>query len=151
MSCLAVPEKGANEYAIKLVHDKFAEAGYGGVHVTLKSDQEPSTLNLKRVVAATRSAPTIPVETPVRQSKSNGDVERAIRTWQGQFRTMRHHLESRLKCKLDKGGAIMHWLISWAAELINKYHVQDRAEDTQKNAEKEWKRKCCRRRATKND
>ena len=48
-------------------------------------------MKLKRAIAIRRQAETALVESPVRESKSNGKIERAIRKWQWQFRTLRHH------------------------------------------------------------
>ena len=56
--------------------------------ITMKTDQEPSVIALKRPVAAARSGETVPIESPVRASQSNGRMENAIGVWQGQFRTI---------------------------------------------------------------
>ena len=62
--------------------------------MALKSDAAPELRESKKMVAAKRSSPTVPLEVPVRESKANGAVERAVRTWQGQFRTLKSHRES---------------------------------------------------------
>ena len=82
---LPVEHKGAQEEVVKWVTDKVEESGYGGMTVTLKSDQEPAMLSLKQAIAVRRKAETPMIESPVRESKSNGRIERAIRTWQAQF------------------------------------------------------------------
>ena len=105
MWTMAVDGKGATPASVKWVSDKLEEVGYAGVEVTLKSDQEPAMLSLKQVIAIRRKAETPMIESPVRGSKSNGKIERAIRSWQAQFMTMRHHLESRLKAKVQNNSA----------------------------------------------
>ena len=60
--------------------DKLELAGYTGTKITIKSDGEPSRVAFKRAVALGRTPETSLIETPVRRSKSNGQVERAIRT-----------------------------------------------------------------------
>ena len=65
------------------------------------------------------------IESPIRESKSNGQVERAVRTWRDQYRTMRHYFEYRMKVKLEKCGALSSWLTTWASEVLNKYKVHE--------------------------
>ena len=77
---LPVESKGAQEQVVKWIAEKLEEAGYAGVPVTIKSDQEPAMIALKQAVAIKRKAETPLIESPVRESKSNGRIERAIRT-----------------------------------------------------------------------
>ena len=49
--------------------------------MVLKSDQEESIIALKKAVAIKRQAPTVNIESPVRDSQANGNAERAVRTW----------------------------------------------------------------------
>ena len=65
------------------------------------------------------------IESPVRVSKANGQIERAIRTWQGQFRSLRVQLEDRLDCKIMKGSPIMSWLINYASDVLCRYKIHD--------------------------
>ena len=121
---------------------KREEAGYAGVPVTIKSDQEPAMIALKQAIAVGRKVETIPIESPVRESTSNARIERAIRTWQVQFRTMRHHLESRIVEKLKKDSAIIEWLIVWVADLLSKYKVHESGRATyEMNTQHIWKGK----------
>ena len=68
-------------------------AGYSNTDITIKSDQEPAILALKSAIAANRTGKTALIDTLLRESKSNGAVEGAVRIWQGQFRTLRHYFE----------------------------------------------------------
>ena len=52
---------------------------------------------LKKDVAIYRQAETVMLESPVRDSKANGAAERAVRSWAAQLRTIRHHVERRMK------------------------------------------------------
>ena len=72
-----VDRKGSTRYAAKGVAGRLKEAGYGGMRVTLKSDQEFAIIDLKRAVCVQRRSPTPLVESPFRESTSNGVVERA--------------------------------------------------------------------------
>ena len=60
----------------------------------------------------------------MRESKSNGLIERAVRNWRDQYRTLRHQIERRMKEPLPKNGALSSWLVTWAADVINKYRIQ---------------------------
>ena len=72
------------------------QSGYEGEKLTFKTDQEPSIIALKRAVAAARTGETVPIESPVRASKSNGMMESAVGIWQGQLRTIKHYTEEKL-------------------------------------------------------
>ena len=120
---LAVDQKGATRSSTKWVAGKIDEAGCAGTQVTIRSDQEESIIALKKAVAVYRQSETVSLESPVRDSKANGAAERAVRTWAGQLRTLRHHLESRLKCSLPKDSPLMTWLVSWSADVVFRYKV----------------------------
>ena len=68
--------------------------------MVLKSDQEESTVALKKVVAIVCQAPTVNIESPVRDFQANGNAERAVRTWAAQVRKIQHHLEIRMQYKV---------------------------------------------------
>ena len=123
MWALPVEEKGPVGYVVKWCAEKLERAGYGGVAITLKSDGEASVVALKRSIALRRTAETMPIESPVRESKSNGAIERDIRTWQGQFRTLKNRLEDNLK-NVEMGHPLAGWLVMWASELIGKFTVR---------------------------
>ena len=78
---MSVDKKGATPSSVKLVIDKLEDIGYSGSEVTLKSDQEPAILDLEREVGIKRQRETVTIESPVRESKCNGAVERAVKTW----------------------------------------------------------------------
>ena len=115
--------KGATGPATKWVTGKIGEGACSGTAVTIRSDQVESIVALKKAVAVYRKAETEMLESPVRDSKANGAAERAVRTWAGQVRTLRPHVERRLKCKLPKDSALMAWLVSWALDVIFRYKV----------------------------
>ena len=104
---------------------KLEFAGYSGMRITVKSDQEPSIVSLKKALAVKRGAETCLLESPLRVSKANGKVERAIRRWRDQFRTLRHYYEHRVGERLALDGPVSSWLVSWTAEVLNKYKVRD--------------------------
>ena len=73
--------KGATESSLKGAKERIDESGYFGIRVVLKPDQEEAIKVLKRATAVKRRADTVMIESPVRDSKSNGSVGRAVRTW----------------------------------------------------------------------
>ena len=125
MWALPVETKGAVPWVVAWIVGKLEEAGYSGVKLTLKSDQEPAIVALKKAVALRRKAITALIESPVRESQSNGAIERAIRSWEGQFRTLRHQLEANMGAKLALSHALVEWMVVWAGDLITRYVLRE--------------------------
>ena len=67
--------------------------------------------------------------------------DHAIRTWQAQLRTIRHHFEHRLQTKIDKSSAMMEWLIVWVADILAKYRRENGRTTYEMNAQHIWKGK----------
>ena len=120
---LGVRNKTVTEQVVKYFKDILDESGYEGEKITMKTDQEPSMLALKRAVATARSGETVPIESPVRASKSNGRMENAIGVWQGQLRTIKHHAEAKLGRRIEVDGVLFSWLIPFCTQIMNKYRV----------------------------
>ena len=120
---LAVAAKGATKPSVQWVKGNIDEAGCSRTPVSLRSDQDESIMPLKRAVAVYRQVETVMLESPVRDSKANGAAERAVRSWAGQLRTIRHHVERRIKVSIPKDSVIMSLRVSWAADVICKYKV----------------------------
>ena len=104
--------KGVTDSSLKWAKVRIDASGYLGTRIVSKSHQEESIKALKRAIAVNRQADNIMIESQVRDSKSNGSVERVVRTWAAQVRTLRHHLESRLKVKVPRTSALMTWLVA---------------------------------------
>ena len=123
---LEVEEKGISNssVAVSWLIEKLDASGYHGVDIALKSDNEPSILALKDAVALARGCGTPLIESPVRESKGNAHVERAIRSWRDQFRTLRHYTERRFGQPIPKEHALTSWLVSWSAEVLNRFKVR---------------------------
>jgi hypothetical protein len=120
---VGVDRKGASDAMVKFCVGAMDQSGYVGEQLTFKTDQEPSIIALKTTVAASRIGQTVPIESPVRASKSNGMMENAIKIWQGQLRTIKHHLESKLGKCVEPGGVLFSWLIRVCAYILNKFRV----------------------------
>ena len=122
-----VPNKGIMDGASwlpKRIVQDLDNCGYIDVRIQLKSDQEPAIVNLKAATQDLRPQ-TVPTNSPVGESESNGRVENAIRRVQEKVRVLRHQLECELQRKIQDHAPIMSWLIRWAGELISKYSIVD--------------------------
>ena len=56
-------------------------------------------------------------------SKANGEIERAIRTVQGQVRTLESALDEHYKTEFSENRLLIPWLIAYAPSLINKFTI----------------------------
>ena len=116
--------KGATDSSLKLAKERIDESRHLSTRIVLKSDQEEAIKAVKRAIAVMRQADTVMIESPLRDSKSNGSVERGVRTWAAQVRTLRHHLESRIKVKVPRTSALMTWLVAWPVDVTSRYKIR---------------------------
>ena len=89
-----VEEKGQNEYAIQRIVQDLAAFGYNYI---LKSDGELALVALKQAVQRERPDNIILEQAPVGESKSNGEIENAVKQVQGKFRTLKNIWKGRLR------------------------------------------------------
>ena len=82
--------------------------------LTMKSDQEPLVEARRRAVALRRQAVTTLIEFPVRESQSDGAIQKAIRTWEGQLRTLKHQCVGNLNSILEMAHPLVGWMTVWA-------------------------------------
>ena len=120
---LGVRRKGVSDSVVKFCVDKMDDSGYRGEKLTFKTDQEPSIVALKKAIAVARMGETVPIESPVRASQSNGMMEGAVKIWQDQLRTIKHHVEFRLRKQIEVDSALFSWLIPYCADIINKFRI----------------------------
>jgi len=118
-----VDKKGVNARVQAKVIEILNTLGYR--RIILKSDQEPSMIAMRRAVQQTWEMGEITMEdSPAYDPKSNGAVERSVRTIKEQVRTMKSDLEGRLMRKLDGGDrSILCWMIEHAGALLRRYKV----------------------------
>ena len=74
-------------------------------------------------MGAARVGDTVPIESPVRASKSNWMMGNAVNIWQGQLRTAKRDVESRLRKRIEPGSALLTWLIPFCADILNQFRV----------------------------
>ena len=114
-------------------------ARLGHKKVILRSDQEPAIVDLIAGVVAARDDPTIPRNSPVGESQSNGLVERAVRSSKDQIRTLRLALQKRVGCRVPAKHDLMTWMVPHSGELLSKYQVN---RDGKTAYEKVWGEPC---------
>ena len=99
--------------------------GMKDAKIQLKSDQEPSIINVQTAIQEIRPGMAIPTNSPVGESQCNGRVENAIRRVQEKVRALKHQVESGVKRRIHEDAPIMSWIVRWAAELFSKYAPGD--------------------------
>ena len=120
---IALASKEYEDWLAEYVKAIIDELGYGGIRIAMKHDNAKELLRLRTEVTMRRSAPTVPINSPVKESKCNGAVERAVRTWQGQLRTLKDHLEHELSEELGPRSPVWTWCAWWAAALLNRVKI----------------------------
>ena len=90
-----VLRKGVEPYPIRVLSDMILFTGHK--RVTLKSDGESSIKALKEAVKNSVNFNLGVEVSPVGDSRSNGEIERAIKTVQGQVRTLKSALDEHYK------------------------------------------------------
>ena len=66
---------------------------------------------------------TIPEQSPVGSSQSNGVIERAIQDVEVQIRTIKSDLDTRINGKISSSDDLVPWLIESCAVLVNRGQV----------------------------
>lgn len=106
----------------RIVRD-IDNAGHKSIKRKFKSDQENSIVALQHEVQRLRSGRTIPINSPVGESESNGRVENAIPRVQDKVRTLKAHVKGETGLDITSMDGLMSWLTRWAGELITRYSI----------------------------
>jgi hypothetical protein len=129
MSMAAVlPSKGSKgKFAADKVMDFLAECGNQSGDVIIKTDQEAAIAYLVKDIVGERGdekgCRTIVEESPVKSSGSNGIVERAVQSIEGQIRVMKLALEDRVGEEIDAEANIITFMAEYAAYVMNRLEV----------------------------
>ena len=121
-----VPSKSSGSFVIERVWAFMKELGIEGQDTVVKSDQEPSIKHLVDEIGRRKAevgGRWIRENSPVDSHASNGVVERAIQSVQGQVRTMKGALEDRWGVKIGSKHAVIPWIVEYAAHLLNRFEV----------------------------
>ena len=117
----AVPAKGTGHpYAQRSVAKDLRVSGY--TRIVLKSDNESSLLALGRAVQGEWDGEISLEHMPRHESRSNGEVERAIQSVSGLARTLKEALQIQAGYSIPDASPLLAWLVEHAATLITLFH-----------------------------
>ena len=97
--------------------------GLGYTEVILKSDGEPSIVQVLELVKRRRPQRTILQNPPAYDPASNGIAEKAVQEIMEQTRAVKLGLESHVKSELHKGSVVREWIVEHAYYLLNHFQV----------------------------
>ena len=89
----------------------------------IKDDQEPAVVDLRNAVKDERSETIMPEEAPVKESRSNGEIEKAVQDAQDQIRCIKHNLEAMCEQKIAGSHPCIPWLVRHAAMTYTRYAI----------------------------
>jgi len=122
----AVPRKSTGEFVVNRVMAFLKEVGLEAADVVVKSDQEPAIMSLVEEVGRKKAAHGgrwVMEASPVGSHASNGAVERAIQSVEGQVRVLKDALETRWGVKIKAANAVIPWIMEYAAYLLSRFEV----------------------------
>ena len=120
-----VTVKGNVEWVAEKVAEDIEKMGHVG-KISMKTDQESALKDLRqgvKEIRAKKGQETIPEESKVYDSQSNGVAERAVQSVECIVRTHKFALEKRIGKKIPCAHPIMTWLVENATDMLNKFHV----------------------------
>jgi hypothetical protein len=121
-----VPSKGRSAYVAERVVSFLDEICLNGDAI-VKSDQESSIKAIVEQIGRLRSTrgsgKWIVEHSPVGASQSNGIVERAAQSMQGQLRTIKIALEKRWGADIPAEHPIIAWAVEYGSLLLNRFEA----------------------------
>ena len=116
-----VPSKGVTHPC--LASALMADLDFMGYkRVIPKSDQEPSIVALCDAVKNGWLGEIVPEASPKGESKSNGEVERAVQSVHGLARTLKDFLKQQSGIPLGSRSALLAWLVEHCSILLVLFH-----------------------------
>ena len=109
----------------------------GHKRMIFKVDGENPIKAVRDEVKRQSGVEMIPELPPAYESQSNDAIENANQRVQGQFRTARDYLETKIGERIGESSAIVEWLVKYAADVINRFQIND---DGKTNYQR-WKQK----------
>ena len=88
----------------------------------LKSDQEPIIIALCDAVNNGWHGEIVPEASAKGESKSNGEVERAVQSVHGLARTLKDFLEQQSGITLESRSPLLAWVVEHCSNLLLLYH-----------------------------
>ena len=116
-----VPSKGVTHpYLAGALKADLDFVGYK--RVILRSDQEPSIVALCDTVKDAWHGEIVPEASPKGESKSNGEVERAVQSVHGLARTLKDFLEQQSGIAPESRSPVLAWLVEHCSNLLPLFH-----------------------------
>ena len=140
MLATALEKKGVNDGAAQKILTKHLEL-LGYREVVLKSDGERALVSLKTLAARNAKcvARAINEESPVGDSKANGEAEAAVKEVKWRIRAIIMTLEKKLNTKIPEGHPLLTWIPRYAAEQSNRFKVgHDGRTPEERRTGKKW-------------
>ena len=123
ISAHVVPKKGTGGgWIVQQYLRDLKKQGLRG-KVVLRSDGEPAIVDLLNRVADIRMGETLIENSPVGDSRANGEAERAVQSVQKQTRTIKLATERNFACKLSVEHPCFPWMVEHCADLLDKFVV----------------------------
>ena len=124
---IMVPAKGREQFAVDRAVSFIEEIGFLHQDLIVKSDQESVVRAVVEEVGKARAAlgseKWIVEHSPVRSSQSNGVVERAVQSVQGQLRVMKLAIGYRWNVTIPSSHPLLAWAVEYAGVLLNRFEV----------------------------
>jgi len=119
ISANVVPKKGVEGFVVQAGGREIDLAGLR--RMIVRSEQEPAVVELLRAVEAERpeELEIQPERSPAGESKSNGEIVRAIQTVQGHVRTIKLSVQKTYSCNVREDHPVWPWLVMYASLLLN--------------------------------
>ena len=118
-----VEQKGADLDASRAASravDGIRRLGHRG-RLIIKTDNEPAILALKEEIMKNLDTGAIPVESPPRESESNGAAENGVKLFKGLLRVHLMALERKIGGQIPTKHPVMAWFVEGVADVVTKY------------------------------
>ena len=89
----------------------------------MNNDNENAIMALRSEVKAQIDVEIIPEQPPAYDSKASGKGENAVQRIEGQFRTLKDALETRIGERLQHGHPAVEWLVMHSSDTLNRYRI----------------------------
>ena len=122
ITIIAADRTAANDATVTEIVSNLRQLGHYGTLI-IKTDGEPSLVELMTRVAAKREAGTILQRSPPYDSQANGLVERAVRSVEELTPVTKLDVERRLGVQISVQDPAFAWLLRHATHLLNWFQV----------------------------
>jgi len=141
ISASFVPAKGVDPFALKFFATFLQRMGHQ--RITNKSDGEHGLVQLKRKAAQEAGIESVPEESPPGESRSNGEIESAVKEVKGLMRSVKSDLESKLGKPIERSHPILAWLPTYVSDILSRHRVGPDGRTAEKRRTgKNWRRPC---------